>query len=85
MRITEVNIKKVDKEYSRLRGIATIVFDDLLVVSEIRVIDGNRGLFIAMPARRIPGEKFMNVVDATNKDFFKYIETTILDKFNKLD
>lgn len=85
MKITEVNIEKVEREHSRLRGIATIIFDDLLVVSEIRVINGNRGLFVAMPAKRIPGEKFMNVVDATNKDFFKYIENTILDKFNKLD
>ena len=66
-------------------AIATIIFDDLLLVSEIRIIDGNRGLFVAMPARRIPCEKFMNVVDATNKDFFKYIETTILDEFNKSD
>lgn len=85
MKITEVNIEKVEKEYSRLRGIATIVFEDLLVVSEIRIIDGNRGLFVAMPARRIPGDRFKNVVDATNKDFFKYIENTILDEFNKLD
>ena len=85
MKITEVNIKKIEREHSRLRAIATIVFDDLLVVSEIRVIDGNRGLFVAMPTRRVSSEKFMNVIHATNKDFLEYIETTILDEFNKLD
>lgn len=84
MKITEVNIEKVEREHSRLRAIATIVFDDLLVVSEIRIIDGNRGLFVAMPARRGSADRFKNVVDATNKDFFKYIENTILDEFKKL-
>lgn len=53
MNITEVRIKLVRNQRDKLRGFATITVDDFLVVRDIKVIDGPRGLFVAMPSRKL--------------------------------
>lgn len=53
MKITEVRIVKKDNQDKRLRAFATITFDDCFVVRDIKIIDGKKGLFIAMPSRRV--------------------------------
>lgn len=54
MEITSVNIRKVEKENSRMKGIATVYLDENFVVHDIRIIEGDNGLFIAMPSRKTP-------------------------------
>ena len=53
MKITKVKIEKVEKELSRLKGYVSVVLDDEFVVNDIRIIDGNKGLFVAMPSRKM--------------------------------
>ena len=50
MKITSVTVKKIDKENSRMKGIASVLLDDAFVVYDIRIIEGDNGLFIAMPS-----------------------------------
>ncbi len=52
MNITEVHIKLVDRPDDKLRAFASITIDDCLVVRDIKVIDGPKGLFVAMPSRK---------------------------------
>ena len=51
MKITTVNVRKIEKEGSRMKGIASVLLDDSFAVHDIRIIEGDNGLFIAMPSR----------------------------------
>ena len=57
MEVTDVRLRKVETD-GRMRAIASITFDDEFVVHDIRVIDGNEGLFVAMPSKRTPDGEF---------------------------
>ena len=52
MQVTSVTVRKIEKEGSRMRGIASILLDDSFAVHDIRIIEGDNGLFIAMPSRK---------------------------------
>ena len=52
MKITSVNVRKVEKEGSRMKGIASVLLDDCFAIHDIRIIEGDKGLFIAMPSRQ---------------------------------
>lgn len=51
MKITSVTVRKIEKENSRMKGIASVLIDDCFAVHDIRIIDGDNGLFIAMPSK----------------------------------
>ena len=51
MKITSVTVRKIEKENSRMKGIASVLLDDCFAVHDIRIIEGDNGLFIAMPSR----------------------------------
>jgi len=53
MHITEVRIKLVQSQTDKLRGFATITIEDALVIRDLKIIDGGRGLFVAMPSRKM--------------------------------
>lgn len=53
MEITEVRIKLMDGSEDRLRGFCSVTFDNCFVVRDLKIIDGNTGLFIAMPSRKL--------------------------------
>ena len=60
MNITDVRLRKVGEE-GKLKAIASVTFDDEFVVHDIKVIDGQNGLFIAMPSRKIGNGEFRDV------------------------
>jgi len=66
MEITEIRISRVDTPNSRLRGYASVTFDHVFVVRDIRIIEGKKGLFVAMPSRKVqdpcPKCRFRNPV-----------------------
>jgi stage V sporulation protein G len=53
MEITEVRVSLREKENSRLKAFTTVTFDNCFVVRDIKVIDGNKGLFVAMPSKKV--------------------------------
>ena len=53
MEITEVKVRLRDREGSKLKAYATIIFDNSFVVRDLKVIDGRKGLFVAMPSRQV--------------------------------
>ena len=60
MNITDIRLKKIDNG-SKMKAIASITFDDAFVVREIRVIEGQNGLFVAMPSRKTPTGEFKDI------------------------
>ena len=61
MQITSVNVRKIEKDGSRMKGIATVLLDDAFAVHDIRIIEGDNGLFIAMPSRKTPDGEFKDI------------------------
>ena len=81
--ITKVDVHKVEKEDSRLRGVATVYLDDCFVIKNIRIIDGDNGLFIAMPNREIAPNKHVDICNPINKETRKMFEDAIIAEYNK--
>lgn len=81
MKITNVNVSKIEKENTRLRGIATIILDDEIAIHNIRLIEGNNGLFIAMPSRKLEENKYADIVHPIKKEVRNMIEEKILENY----
>ena len=83
MKITSVSVKKVEKEDSRMKGIATIVLDDQLAIHDIRIIEGDNGLFTAMPSRKTATGGYRDVAHPINPAARNMIEKAILDVYKE--
>ena len=82
MKITSVNVRKVEKEYSRMRGIASILLDDCFAIHDIRIIEGDNGLFIAMPSRKTATGGYRDIAHPINQETREEFEKTIIDAYN---
>ncbi len=85
MQITSVNVKKYDKEDSKMKGIASVLIDDCFVIRDIRIIEGNDGLFIAMPSRRKNDGEYQDVAHPINAETRKMFEDAIFEEYNKVE
>ncbi|HIU88377.1 MAG TPA: septation regulator SpoVG [Candidatus Avilachnospira avistercoris] len=83
MQITDVRVRKIDKE-GRLKGMASVTFDDLFVVHDIKIVDGEHGLFIAMPSRRSKEGGYRDIAHPINPEMRQKLQDVILDEFFKL-
>jgi len=83
LKITSVNLKIIEKENSRMRAIASIVLDDMFVIHDIRVIEGDKGLFVAMPSKKTPSGDYRDIAHPINAEGRKMFEETILSEYNK--
>ena len=82
MKITDVRLKKVDG-HNRLKAIASVTIDDCFVIHELRIIEGDNGLFIAMPSRKLPEGEFKDIAHPINTETREQLEKAILDEYNK--
>lgn len=82
MDITDIQIKKVEGE-GKLRAYASVTFDDLFVVHNIRVIEGDHGLFIGMPSRKTKSGEFKDVAHPIRQEFRKKLEEAVLAAYHK--
>ena len=83
MEITDVRVRKIDKE-GRLKGMASVTFDDLFVVHDIKIVDGDHGLFIAMPSRRSKEGGYRDIAHPINPDMRQLLKDLILAEFEKI-
>jgi len=80
MEITDIRIKKVEGE-NKLKAYASVTFDDSFVIHNIKVIQGNNGLFIAMPSRRTRSGEMKDVAHPINSQFREKIQNAILEAY----
>jgi stage V sporulation protein G len=83
MKITSVTVKKIEKENSRMKGIASVLIDDSFAVHDIRIIEGDNGLFIAMPSRKTAVGGYKDIAHPINPDVRKMFEDAILTEYEK--
>ena len=85
MEITSVSVRKVEKEGSRMKGIASVLLDDAFAVHDIRIIEGDNGLFIAMPSRKTATGSYRDIAHPINPDIRKQFEDAIIEEFKKAE
>ena len=81
MEITDVRLRRVQTD-GRMRAIASITLDDEFVIHDIRVIDGNTGLFVAMPSKRTPDGEFRDIAHPINSNTRNKIQEVVLEAFH---
>ena len=80
MQITDVRIRKVEKE-GKMRAVVSITLDEEFVVHDIKVIEGEKGLFIAMPSRKAADGEYRDIAHPINSGTREMIQRVILDKY----
>jgi len=83
MLITNVEVYKIENANSRLKGIATVYLNNAFVIKNIRIIEGNKGLFIAMPNREIAPGKRVDICNPLNQETRRMFEEAIINKYNE--
>jgi stage V sporulation protein G len=83
MEVTDVRLRRVNTE-GRMRAIASITLDNEFVVHDIRVIDGNNGLFVAMPSKRTPDGEFRDIAHPINSNTRSKIQDAVLSEYSRL-
>jgi stage V sporulation protein G len=81
MDITDVRVFPVSEE--KLRGYATITFDGCFVVRDVKIIEGPKGLFVAMPSKRRKDGTYRDTAHPLNSDMRGRIETRVLDAYRE--
>ena len=84
MQITDVRLRKVNSE-NRMKAVASVTFDNEFAVHDIKVIESQNGLFIAMPSRKTPNGEFKDIAHPINTDTREAIQTAIIAKYNETD
>jgi stage V sporulation protein G len=84
MQITDVRIRKVEKE-SKMKAVVSITLDDEFVVHDIKVIEGEKGLFIAMPSRKANDGEYRDIAHPINSGTRDRIQALILNKYQDAD
>lgn len=79
MNITKVTLRPVSM--NKVCAIASIVIDDVFVVHDLRVVNGDKGLFVAMPSRKLPNGDFRDICHPINTDTRTSIQQAVLDQF----
>ena len=82
MEITDVRIRKVDK-LGKLKGIASITIDNEFVIHDIKVIDGDKGLFIAMPSKKSVDGEYRDIAHPINSGVRSMMQEKILNAYEQ--
>lgn len=83
MKITSVSVRITEKEDSRMKGIASVLLDDCFAVHDIRIIEGDNGLFIAMPSRKTATGAYRDVAHPISTECRKLFEDSVIEAYKK--
>ncbi len=84
MNITDVNVRILQKEESSIKAVASITIDSCFVVHDIKVLQGDTELFIAMPSRKMTDGTYRDIAHPINKQTRAYIQDVIFAKYNEV-
>ncbi len=82
MQITDIKVRKINAE-GRMKAVVSVTFDDAFVVHDIKVIEGQERLFIAMPSRKTPDGEFKDIAHPINAEMRERLQDMILAKYEE--
>lgn len=80
MQVTDVRIRRLER-VGKIKAVASITLDNVFVVHDIKVIQGDKGLFIAMPSRKSAGGEYRDIAHPINSDAREFIQKAILKNY----
>ena len=80
MQVTDVRVRKMEKE-GKMKAIVSITLDNEFVIHDIKVIEGEKGLFIAMPSRKAADGEYRDIAHPINSGTRDMIQKVILEKY----
>ncbi len=82
MQVTDVRVRKIAKE-SKMKAVVSITLDDEFVVHDIKIIEGEKGLFIAMPSKKASDGEYRDIAHPINSQTREAIQKIILENYEK--
>ena len=83
VKITDIRVRKITTD-GKMKAIVSVTFDNEFVVHDIKIIEGQEKLFIAMPSRRTPDGEFKDIAHPINGETRSYLEQAILEKYDEV-
>ena len=83
MKITDVRVRKVTEE-GKMKAIVSVTFDEEFVVHDIKIIEGQNGLFIAMPSRKMADGEFRDIAHPINATTRQKIQEAVFEEYKKV-
>ena len=83
IKITDVKIRIVNAENSKLKAVASIIIDECFAVHDIKIIEGDNGEFIAMPSRKTPTGEFKDIVHPINTQTRELMRDSIIEAYKR--
>jgi stage V sporulation protein G len=81
--ISDIRVRKVSSVGGKMKAVVSVTFDDCFVVHDIKVIEGQDKLFIAMPSRKTPDGEFKDIAHPINTSTREELEQKILEKYEE--
>lgn len=82
MQVTDVRVRKIAKE-GKMKAVVSITLDEEFVVHDIKVIEGDKGLFIAMPSRRAGDGEYRDIAHPINSETREKLQGIILERYEE--
>jgi len=82
--LTDVRVRRISSE-GKMKAVASVTFDDLFVVHDIKIIEGQSGLFIAMPSRKTPSGEFRDIAHPIKPEMRDMLQKRILEQYESLE
>ena len=82
MQITDVRIRKIEKE-GKMKAVVSITIDEDFVIHDIKIIEGEKGMFIAMPSRKTAEGEYKDIAHPIKSSTRELIQNLILQKYNE--
>ncbi|WP_251521070.1 MULTISPECIES: septation regulator SpoVG [unclassified Staphylococcus] len=84
MKVTDVRLRKIQTD-GRMKALVSITLDESFVVHDLRVIEGNTGLFVAMPSKRTPDGEFRDIAHPINSEMRQEIQDAVMKVYDETD
>lgn len=82
MQITDIRVRVLSKE-SKMKAVVSVTFDEAFVVHDIKVIEGEKGLFIAMPSKKTPDGEYRDIAHPINVQMRAMLQDAILEQYRQ--
>lgn len=84
MKVRDVRLRKIQTD-GRMKALVSITLDEAFVIHDLRVIEGNSGLFVAMPSKRTPDGEFRDIAHPINSDMRQEIQDAVMKVYDETD
>ena len=83
MNISDVRVRLIKKEDSKLKAVASITIDECFVIHDIKVLEGDKGVFVSMPSRKTPDGQYKDVAHPLNTETRESVSAAVLKAYEK--